>query len=130
MSLSKETALRAYAKMMNNLDASHIEPFLAEDFIYESQAVFQALRSKTEFMEYITKKLDTIRRADARVYAEMGKIAAYGEIQPCVVTAQYDPDNLVAVVLATVEGEQLKRLDICTVAPPPEEAERSGDRPS
>jgi len=130
MSLSKETALRAYAKMMNNLDASHIEPFLADDFVYVSQAVFESISSKPDFLEYIYPKLETIRRADAPVFAEMGRIGAYGEIQTCVITAQYDRSNLVAVVLASVDGEHLTQLTVCTVAPPPEQAERSGDYPT
>ena len=38
--LSAEAALRAYARMMNTLDPSHLESFLAEDFHYASQWVF------------------------------------------------------------------------------------------
>ena len=130
MSLSKETALRAYAKMMNKLDASHLEPFLADDFVYVSQAVFESITSKADFLAYIHPKLETIRQANALVYAEMGRIDAYGEIQTCVVTAQYDRSNLVAVVLASVDEDHLTKLCICTVAPPPEQAERSGDYPT
>ena len=43
MLLSEEAALRAYAKMMNTLNAECLEPLLAEDFTYESQHVFQPL---------------------------------------------------------------------------------------
>ena len=129
MGLSEQDALRAYAAMMNTLNADVLEPFLAEDFVYESQSVLSALRSKQEFLAYIRPKLETIRNARATVYAEMGRINAYGKDQPCVVLAQNSPSNLVALVLATVEGGMLARLDMCVV-PPPQSASRSGEYPA
>jgi len=121
-------ALKAYARMMNTLDIQPIENLLADDFVYESQNVFQALESKQEFIGYIVPKLQTITRANAMVYAKMGTVAAYGRKQPCVILAQNDKSNLVGIVLAKVEGERLKRLDLCVV-PSPETAKRSGEYP-
>ena len=46
MELTQAEALRAYAKMMNTLDVSALEPLLADNFTYESQAVFTPLDSK------------------------------------------------------------------------------------
>ena len=43
MSLTAEQALRAYATMMNTLDASQLEPLLADDFHYASQWVFDEI---------------------------------------------------------------------------------------
>lgn len=43
MPLTEEAALRAFAKMMNTLNAEFLEPLLADDFTYESQHVFQPL---------------------------------------------------------------------------------------
>jgi len=126
--LTELDALKAYAKMMNTLNVQPIEDMLADDFVYESQNVFQALESKQDFLSYIIPKLQTIARANARVYAEMGIVAAYGRKQPCVILAQNNKSNLVGVVLAKVEGNKLKRLDLCVV-PPPETAERSGVYP-
>ena len=128
MLLTEETALRAYAKMMNTLDAEVLEPLLAEDFTYESQNVFQALEAKQAFLDYIREKLETVRKAKAMVFAEMGTISAYGRTQPCVVLAQNTKSNLVALVLASVDGEYLKRLDLCVV-PSPQSAQRSGEYP-
>ena len=122
------SGLRAYAAMMNTLDASRIEPFLADDFVYESQAVFQPLESKQAFLNYIRPKLETVKRANATVYAELGRVSAYGSEQPCVVLAQSRPENLVGLVLAKAEGGKLKRLDLCVV-PPPQTAQRSGEYP-
>ena len=120
--------LRAYAAMMNTLDASKIESFLTDDFVYESQSVLQPIESKQAFLDYIKPKLQTVYRANATVYAELGRIAAYGREQPCVVLAQNSRDNLVGFVVAKTESGKLKRLDLCIV-PPPRTAERTGEYP-
>lgn len=128
MLLTKETALRAYAKMLNTLNVDCLEPLLADDFTYESQYVFQALESKLVFLEYIRQKLKTIEKAKAPVFAEMGTVLAYGENQSCVILAQDDRENLVAIVLVETEGSKIKRLDLCMI-PPPHAANRSGEYP-
>ena len=129
MELTKSEALRAYARMMNTLSVSPLEPLLADNFTYESQAVFTALESKQAFLDYIRPKLETIRNVGATVFAEMGKVDAYGEDQPCVVLAQNNKGNLVGLVLARVTDGKLSRLDLCIV-PPPQFAERSGEYPT
>ena len=128
MSLTKEAALREYARMMNTLNAEHLSPLLADNFMYESQHIFQALESKTAFLDYIRPKLEAIHKAKAAVYAEMGMVDAYGQVQPCVVLAQNDKENLVGLVLAQVDGDLLKRIDLCVV-PSPQSATRSGEYP-
>ena len=129
MELTEVVALRAYAKMMNTLSAEPLEPLLADDFAYESQVVFEALESKQAFLEHMIPKLQTIRCSNATVYAEMGTVAAYGKNQACVILAQNDKANLVALVLAKTRGSKLSRLDLCIV-PAPQAAERSGEYPT
>ncbi len=129
MKLTEVVALRAYAKMMNTLSTQPLEPLLSENFVYESQKVFQALETKQAFLDYMGPKLQTIASANAIVFAEMGTVAAYGKQQPCVILAQNEKTNLVGLVLAKVDSNKLKRLDLCIV-PPPETAERSGDYPA
>lgn len=129
MDLTQYESLRAYAKMLNTLDADVLEPWLAEDFVYESQTVFSALESKQAYLDYIRPKMQTIKNEGAAVFAEMGEIDVYGALQPCVVLAQHSPDNLVSFILARVEGGKLVRLDLC-VAPPPTWAQRSGEYPA
>ena len=128
MDLTQSEALRAYAKMMNTLSVTPLEPLLADNFTYESQTVFSALESKQAFLDYIRPKLQTIQKAGATVFAEMGMVSAYGKHQPCVVLAQNTKDNLVGLVLASVSDSKLSRLDLCIV-PPPQSAERSGAYP-
>jgi hypothetical protein len=129
MELTQESALRAYAKMMNTLNTEPLEALLADDFVYESQYVFAALKSKQAFLDDMVPKLQTIASAKAFVYAEMGMVGAYFEYQPCVILAQNEKSNLVAIVLAKVGADKLMRLDLCCV-PPPQAAERSGEYPT
>jgi len=129
MELTPSEALRAYAKMLNTLSITPLEPLLAEDFTYASQSVLSELKSKQEFLDYMEPKLQTIKNAGATVFAEMGMVSAYGERQPCVVVAQDGKDELVGLVLARISGDKLTRLDLCIV-PAPETAERSGEYPS
>ncbi len=127
MSLTTERALRAYATMMNTLDASCLEPLLADDFHYTSQWVFAEIESKKAYLEYIVPKLDAIRKSGSVVWAEMGSLEREFP-GPCVVMAQDEKDNLVAVILATVEDGKIKRLDLCG-APSPHSVHRTGDYP-
>ena len=128
MSLTAEEALRAYATMMNTLDSSGLEQLLADDFHYASQWVFAEIESKSAYLEYIVPKLEAIRKSGAAAWAEMGWLDREFP-GPCVVMAQGDKDNLLAVVLAKVEDGKTKRLDLCG-APSPHSARRTGEYPA
>ena len=93
MPLTQEQALRAYATMMNTLDASALEPLLAEDFHYASQWVFAEITSKAEYLDYIVPKLETLRRAGVSPWAEMARLDH--EIPgPCVVMASPEAGSI------------------------------------
>lgn len=127
MTLTEEQGLRAYAAMMNTLDASPLEPLLADDFHYASQWVFAEIESKEAYLDYIAPKLETLRKSGRYVWAEMGWLD-HGLPGPCVLMAQGGKDELVALVVARVEGGKLKRLDLCG-APSPHSARRTGEYP-
>jgi hypothetical protein len=127
MKLTPGQALRAYATMMNTLDVSHLEPLLADDFHYASHWVFAEIESKSAYMAYIVPKLDSVRKSGTTPWAEMGWLD-HECPGPCVVMAQGDRNNLLAVVLAVVEGDKIKRLDLCGV-PSPMSAHRTGEYP-
>ena len=127
MSLTVDEALRAYAAMMNTLDASRLESLLAEDFHYASQWVFDEIESKSEYLNYIVPKLEAIRKSGVVAWAEMGWLDREFSGQ-CVVMAQGEKDNLIALVLIKVENGKIKRLDLCG-APSPHSARRSGEYP-
>ena len=120
--LTQRDALEAYARMINNLDPKKIETILADDFVYESQMVLTPLNSKSDFLDYIYPKLETIKRTNALVFAEMGN---HPDLGRCVILAQDNLNNLQGLVFAEVENDQLKRIDLCIV-PPAETAIRSG----
>ena len=131
MELNKSYALRAYATMINTLDASHIEPLLAEDFHYSSQMVFAELESKEAFLTYIRGKLKTIKKTGDFAYAEMAEcpVGAYiDSIGPCVVVAQGSKENLRGTVFVKVKDGYIKHLDMCII-PIPSVAIRSGEYP-
>lgn len=128
MELTEETALRAYAIMLNTMSIEPLVSLLADDFIYESQKVFRPLKSKQELLEFIVPKLEMIRKAGVTTFGEMGTVYAYGKMQPCVIMAQDDKSNLIALVLAKTHEGKLKRLDLCVI-PPPQTAARSNEYP-
>ena len=76
--ITEKDALSIYAKMMHTLDSSEFESFLSEDFSYSSQKVLTDMNSKDEFIEYIRPKLETIKKTNSSVYAELGVCPAYG----------------------------------------------------
>lgn len=128
MKLTEIDALRAYARMMNTLDASHIEPLLDDDFRYSSQWMIGEIPSKQEFLDYIKPMLDSIRQSGSRVYAEIAVVQAWGHNE-CVVTAEGEKDNLIATVFAHIKDEKIGRIDMCHV-PSPFETMRTGEYPS
>ena len=126
--LTEEKALRAYAAMVNTGATQAFETLLADDFVYESQRVFAALTSKQQFVEYIRPKLRAVERSGRTAFAEMGVLNPDGRRQPCVVLAQDHVDNLIALIMAKVSEDKIKRIDLCIV-PPPDSAQRSGEYP-
>jgi hypothetical protein len=127
MMLDLDGALRAYAAMMNTSNLEELEPLLADDFQYASQWVFAEIRSKQDFVNYIKPKLATVKASGATVWAEMGHLDQEFP-GPCVVLAQGEKDNLIAIVLAQVDNGKIVRLDMCG-APSPRSAQRSGTYP-
>ena len=128
MKLTEIDALRAYARMMNTLDMSHIEPLLDEDFRYSSQWMIGEIPSKQEFLDYIKPMLDSIKQSGNRVYAEIAYANAWGHDE-CAVTAEGDKENLSACVFAHVKDGKIRRIDVCG-DPPPSATQRTGEYPS
>jgi hypothetical protein len=121
-----EGALRAYAEMMNTLDCKKLEPLLAPDFHYASQWVFSEIETKQGYLDYIRPKLETIKWSGNRVWAEMAHLDRDFP-EPCVVLAQGNKDNLIALVLAKVADGLITRFDMCAVPSPYSAKQRSSD---
>ena len=86
--LTELSALREYAKMINNLRVQSLVPMLASDFVYESQMVMEPIKSRSEFLDYMGSKLEMIVKTGSIVFAEMGTIETYFQLRPCVILAQ------------------------------------------
>ena len=125
--ITEKEALSIYARMMHSLDSSEFESYLSEDFTYSSQKVLTNMNSKDEFMEYIRPKLETIKKTNSSVYAELGVCPAYGHAD-CLIMAQGDKSNLLGVAYASVDKGTISGISLCIV-PTPDSAERSGIYP-
>ena len=104
-----------------------MEPLLSDDFHYASQIVLAEIVSKQEYLDYINPKLEVVRASGTKVWAEIAMLTDSFP-GPCVVLAQGEKENLVALVLAKVKDDQIERIDMCIV-PTPQSAKRSGEYP-
>ena len=132
--LTKKEAARILAKAWNNLDASLIEPYIAEDIIYWSQQVLTDLTGKNAVMGYLTDKMERIRKSPARqIFAELGETKPYpmapNPAEPCVILSQDHKDNIGALALLRIESNKINSIGICCDAPHPSTAKRSGEYP-
>jgi hypothetical protein len=112
-----------------------IEPYIAEDIIYWSQQVLTDMTGKNAVMSYLTDKMETIRKSsDDRVFAELGETKPYpmapSPAEPCVILAQGHKDNVGALALLRIESNKINSIGICSDAPHPSTAKRSGQYPA
>jgi hypothetical protein len=122
LNFTEKMAATIYAKAWNNLDYSFLYPFLSKDIVLESQNLLEPIKSKTEVLNYFNHKMQTMSKASSeyKVSAQVGLVFNY---RPCVVISQGDKNNLILTVLFTIKDELISRIDICSVAPHPMEAE-------
>jgi len=120
-------AAKAFAVMWNTMNASVIDPFLADDVTYESQHVMSSLDGKPAVMEYFKGKLQTVKDSGpaSKPYFELGTY----QDRPCVTAAQGQKEPPLAVVLFKIDKGKIQRIDMCGVIPSPNDVERSGEYP-
>lgn len=133
-SLSENQAVYLFAKSWNTLDPTDLIPWLDENVRYSSQNVLQSMNTADEVVAYLKAKMMAVKSApENRVYAEIAETQSYpaapNPAQPCVLLAQSDPNNLLAVVLIGVSKDKITSIDICSVAPHPYSVKRSGEYP-
>jgi hypothetical protein len=78
-SLTELKALECYAHMLNTCDSTEFEKLLVDEFCSTSQAVLSDITSKDDFVGYIREKLKTIKSSENRMFAELGRLSAYGQ---------------------------------------------------
>ena len=132
--LEQKEAATILARAWNNLDASLLEPYIAEDVIFWSQQALTDMTGKNAVMAHLNSEMETIRRSpQERVFAELGETKPYplapDTPEPCVVLARGDKDNVKALALLKLESGKINSIGICSDAPHPSTARRTGDYP-
>ena len=132
--LEQKEAATILARAWNNLDASLLEPYIAEDIIFWSQQALTDMTGKNAFMAHLNSEMETIRRSpQERVFAELGETKPYplapDTCEPCVVLARGDKNNVKALALLKLESGKINSIGICSDAPHPSTARRTGDYP-
>ena len=131
---TKEKAVKILAMAWNNLDVSIIEPYIAGDVIYWSQQALTDMAGKKAVIEYLEEKMETIRNSPGtRVFAELGEAKPYPMApdppEPCVILALGEKNNIEALILIKIESGKINSIAICSDAPHPSTARRSGKYP-
>lgn len=122
--LTKKDACIAYARMLNKMNTDEIEKLLGDNFRFTSQFVLTDIVGKKPFIEYIEEKLQTIKSHNATVFAELGEV----NNEFCILLAQNTKENLVGIVLISVDGEKMTQVDMCII-PTTDSVIRSGIYP-
>lgn len=123
----KTTELKLLKKLessWNDLSTDHIESFLADDIIYESQFVMTPLKGKSEVIKYLKKKFSTIRKKKGQNHrnpnADIGYLPLFN-MRPCIVLSQILSDRKHQVtILIEVKKSMISRIDICFIPDPGE----------
>lgn len=115
--------LRQLKSAWNNLDTRHIESYLSEDVVYESQWVLISIRGKPEVLKFLEGKFQTIKNIENGFFminAAIGYIPSM-DMRPCILLSQIYTDELTLVtVLIEVKNSLISRIDLCFI-PSPEE---------
>ncbi|MGI8542642.1 MAG: hypothetical protein ACR2MD_04100 [Aridibacter sp.] len=139
--MTEAELVKIYAKAWNTLNPTIIEIYLADDVVYESQSVLTPLIGKEEVFDYLQGKMQTIRktRYKSDVFAEIGycgsqdgyniQVLSAEVFRPCILMAQGNPDEVIALILLETESGKIKRIDLCTTIPDPKSAMRTGEYP-
>ncbi len=132
--LKQKEAATILAKAWNNLDASLLEPYMAEEVIFWSQQALTDMIGKHAVMAHLNTEMEIIRCSPKeRVFAELGETQPYplapDTAEPCVVLAHGDKSNVRALALLRLECGKINSIGICSDAPHPSTARRTGEYP-
>lgn len=123
----KLEACRAYARMINTLDYSCLDPWLNPELEYQSQKVLEVMRGKERYSEYIRGKIETIRNSGYLTVAEIAYTDMF-DPGPCVIIAQGEEERWVATLLLKMKGNRIGSMVMCII-PSPYECRRTREQP-
>lgn len=132
--LGQKEAATILARAWNNLDASLLEPYIAQDIIFWSQQALTDMTGKNAVMAHLITEMEMIRKSPKeRVFAELGETKPYPMTpdtpEPCVVLSHGDKNNVRALALLKLECGKINSIGICSNAPHPSTARRTGVYP-
>jgi hypothetical protein len=86
-------------------------------------------------MSYLTDKMETIRKSPQdQVFAELGEAKPYpmspDPAEPCVILSRGHKDHVGSLALLRIESNKINSIGICSDAPHPSTARRSGVYPA
>jgi len=105
----------AFAKAYNHLDTLFVENLLSDDFCYTSQWVFNELKDRKAYLDYLKPKFETVLNSNTKVAARLAK---YNK-KYCIVIYQVDMSKQkptkISTLLIDVVNEKVKRADMCMI---------------
>ncbi len=128
-----EEATIVLALAWNRLDPGLLEPWLADDVLYESPDTELLLDGRTQVMSYLVGKMELLAELgeDARVRAQIGTVALPGDPRhPCVISGQGDLERAALFIVRLGGDGRISTITVTTADPDPGSAEASGEFPS
>lgn len=117
--MNEKELLTVYCKCWNNMDTGYLHPILHEEMTYESQYVYDVIRGKSAYIEYLTAKFNTIRKGlpHGRVTAALGILK--GREFPnryAIVLTQYLRDEIDKLtILIKMKDGLISHIDLCAI---------------
>lgn len=120
-----EKTTRLFGEAFTRFDVDVIADRLSEDVIYESQAVLEPLRGKSEVLAYLQKRwaFFAANMADSIVITLGVVDLPKGQDYPCLILQRGKIRD--ALMTLSIDGEMLiERIDILSALPHPDQAQR------
>ncbi len=106
----EELFLNKLAEAYQTYDASIVEDYLADDMHYASMWVFHEMTSKQEYMDYLTGKLQTMKKNGVRM--EFQIVQGRMHEKALLVTNNEAPEGKFGFVVDFNEEGKVKMLNI------------------
>jgi len=107
-----------YATCWNQIIFADWFENLSDDCTYSSQYVFESLNGREKIIEYLSGKIDTIKKSGHRVKAKLATLKHGASLNPppgtpCVAMYQGDSEDISAIVFFEVKNGKIFKYDLC-----------------
>ena len=107
--ISEEDFLRKIGKMYGEYAIEEIACHMKSDFRYNSFWVLEEMKSAARYVDYITAKVQTLKKQKIMIKTEMMYIRGTG--QPCLVLRQPDTEPICLIAERSPKG-LIARMDM------------------